>query len=75
MHCSMYRSQKMQCMDTLQYPIPANNTVLLLMSSCTGRWDELDDSPVTWHIVGDMTTSDYNPFVTEPWQLAVNGVY
>jgi len=39
------------------------------------QWEDLDDSPVTWHIVGDMSSKDYDPFNTEPWQLAVNGIY
>ena len=45
------------------------------------RWDDLDDSPVTWHIVGDIAGSardngaGFEPFNTEPWQLAVNGIY
>ena len=46
-----------------------------------GRWEDLDDSPVTWHIVGDIAGmaadngASYDPFNTEPWQLAVNGIY
>ena len=45
------------------------------------RWDDLDDSPVTWHIVGDIAGAaadngaGFDPFITEPWQLAVNGIY
>jgi hypothetical protein len=47
----------------------------------THRWDDLDTSPVTWHIVpafaGDVKRNgaDFDPFVTEPWQSAVNGIY
>ena len=45
------------------------------------RWADLDDSPVTWHIVGDIAGSardngaSFDPFITEPWQLSVNGIY
>ena len=45
------------------------------------RWEDLDDSPVTWHIVGDIAGAaadngaGFDPFITEPWQLAVNGIY
>jgi hypothetical protein len=45
------------------------------------RWGDLDDSPVTWHIVGGIAGSvqsngaDFDPFITEPWQSAVNGIY
>ena len=44
-------------------------------------WEDLDDSPVTWHIVGDIAGAaadngaGFDPFNTEPWQLAVNGIY
>ena len=39
------------------------------------QWDDLDDTPAVWHIVDEMKSNDYNPFVTEPWQLSVNGIY
>jgi hypothetical protein len=45
------------------------------------RWEDLDDSPVTWHIVGDIAGAaadngaGFDPFNTEPWQLSVNGIY
>ena len=45
------------------------------------RWQDLDDSPVTWHIVGDIAGAaadngaGFDPSITEPWQLAVNGIY
>ena len=45
------------------------------------RWADLDDSPVTWHIVGDIAGAaanngaSFDPFITEPWQLSVTGIY
>ena len=46
------------------------------------RWDDLDCDPVTWHITdwkGDrhLNGADVTDkiFTTEPWQLAVNGIY
>ncbi len=53
----------------------------LLTKPHTHRFDDLDTSPVTWHIVpafaGDVKRNgaDFDPFVTEPWQAAVNGIY
>jgi len=38
------------------------------------RWDELDSTPITWHINPEFSEME-NPFITEPWQLAVNGIY
>ena len=52
-----------------------DNCVAKTADEGDGRWEDLDDSPVTWHIVGDIASKDYDPFNTEPWQLAVNGIY
>jgi len=41
-----------------------------------GRWDSLDDSPgKPWSIVPEVASNSFEPFTTEPWQLAVNGIY
>ena len=48
------------------------------------RYDELDTSPITWHIDptagvkdGDENYAAINNYVVmpEPWQSAVNGIY
>ena len=52
-----------------------------VLMRASGRWEDLDDSPITWHIVGDIAGAaadngaSFDPFNTEPWQLAVNGIY
>ena len=40
-----------------------------------GRLEDLDVKPVTWHIAPDISAKDYKSYVTEPWQMAVNGIY
>eukprot|EP00277_Geminigera_cryophila_P007353 CAMPEP_0179429028 /NCGR_PEP_ID=MMETSP0799-20121207/14525_1 /TAXON_ID=46947 /ORGANISM="Geminigera cryophila, Strain CCMP2564" /LENGTH=83 /DNA_ID=CAMNT_0021204763 /DNA_START=186 /DNA_END=437 /DNA_ORIENTATION=+ len=40
------------------------------------QWDSLDDSPgKPWSIVPEVASNSFEPFTTEPWQLAVNGIY
>eukprot|EP00286_Rhodomonas_abbreviata_P027278 CAMPEP_0181307250 /NCGR_PEP_ID=MMETSP1101-20121128/10767_1 /TAXON_ID=46948 /ORGANISM="Rhodomonas abbreviata, Strain Caron Lab Isolate" /LENGTH=80 /DNA_ID=CAMNT_0023413429 /DNA_START=187 /DNA_END=429 /DNA_ORIENTATION=- len=38
------------------------------------QWDDLDTTPVDYHINEAMRDLD-NPFTTEQWQLNVNGIY
>jgi len=39
------------------------------------RWDDLDTSAVPKWKVDAAARDMENPFVTEPWQAAVNGIY
>ena len=75
------KTPKSETVPSANNVTPLSLCKLFLMHCHARRWGDLDDSPVTWHIVGGIAGSvqsngpDSDPFITEPWQSAGNGIY